>query len=251
MSSIYETLSKINVNDNTEKKGRFTYLSWAWAWAELMKAYPTATRTVYENAEGLPCFIGLGSVIVKVGVTINGIEHIQHHPVFDSRNTAIPANEANLMDVNTAIQRATVKAIGLHGLGLYIYAGEDVPQDEAAAPVRRPVRQPTPPPAQHVPSIGAPPQVNEVNEVKDAVDASWKGVPEYVRPHMDQSEADQPVIMILRDDEKQWLDQRKMPTPWKAAVWMMQNSYDLRQLRQHWKISRATAEALESSEIPF
>lgn len=131
------------------------------------------------------------------------------------------------------------------------YSNQRQPSAPTAEPARRPVRQPTPPPAQHVPSIGAPPQVNEVNEVKDAVDASWKGVPEYVRPHMDQSEADQPVIMILRDDEKQWLDQRKMPTPWKAAVWMMQNSYDLRQLRTHWKISRATAEALESSEIPF
>ena len=132
MSDIFKTLNAINVNNNTEKKGRFTYLSWAWAWAELMKAYPTATRTVYENAEGLPCFIGLNSVIVKVGVTINGIEHIQHHPVFDSRNTAIPANKCNLMDVNTAIQRATVKAIGLHGLGLYIYAGEDLPEGEVA-----------------------------------------------------------------------------------------------------------------------
>ena len=132
MSDIFKTLNAINVNNNTEKKGRFTYLSWAWAWAELMKAYPTATRTVYENAEGLPCFIGLNSVIVKVGVTINGIEHIQHHPVFDSRNKAIPADKCNLMDVNTAIQRATVKAIGLHGLGLYIYAGEDLPEGEDA-----------------------------------------------------------------------------------------------------------------------
>ena len=130
MSDIFKTLNAINVNNNTEKKGRFTYLSWAWAWAELMKAYPTATRTVYENAEGLPCFIGLNSVIVKVGVTINGIEHIQHHPVFDSRNKAIPADKCNLMDVNTAIQRATVKAIGLHGLGLYIYAGEDLPEGD-------------------------------------------------------------------------------------------------------------------------
>ena len=247
MSSIYETLSKINVNDNTEKKGRFTYLSWAWAWAELMKAYPTATRTVYENAEGLPCFIGLGSVIVKVGVTINGIEHIQHHPVFDSRNTAIPANKANLMDVNTAIQRATVKAIGLHGLGLYIYAGEDVPQDEAA-PVRRPVRQPTPPPpTQHVPSIGQP----AATEVQEAVDATWKGVPEFVRKHLDAREAEQPVIMILRDDEKRWLDQRKMPSQWRAAVWLIQNSYGMSQLREHWKISRKTAEDLEASQIPF
>ena len=130
MSDIFKTLNAINVNNNTEKKGRFTYLSWAWAWAELMKAYPTATRTVYENQDGLPCFIGLGSVIVKVGVTINDIEHIQHHPVFDSRNKAIPADKCNLMDVNTAIQRATVKAIGLHGLGLYIYAGEDLPEGD-------------------------------------------------------------------------------------------------------------------------
>ena len=250
MSDIFKTLNAINVNDNTEKKGRFTYLSWAWAWAELMKAYPTATRTVYENQDGLPCFIGLNSVIVKVGVTINGIEHIQHHPVFDSRNTAIPANKCNLMDVNTSIQRATVKAIGLHGLGLYIYAGEDLPQGDEGEPVRRPVRQetltPAPPPAQNATSPSEP-----RTEVETAVDDSWKGIPEHVRPHLDNRAGDPAVVKVLRDDEKLWLDERKMPSQWAAAKWLVQNSYGMRELRSHWKISRANAELLEDSQVPF
>lgn len=128
------------------------------------------------------------------------------------------------------------------------YSKQRQPSAPPAETVRRPVRQPTPPPpTQHVPSIGQP----AATEVQEAVDATWKGVPEFVRKHMDASEAEQPVIMILRDDEKRWLDQRKMPSQWKAAVWLIQNSYGMSQLREHWKISRKTAEDLEASQIPF
>ena len=127
---IFEKLSKVNVNSKTEKKGKFIYLSWAFAWAELKKVSPTATSKVYHDENtNMPYFASKAGVIVKVGVTIEGLEHINYLPVMDFRNASIPADKVNMMDVNKAIQRCTVKAIALHGLGLYIYAGEDLPEE--------------------------------------------------------------------------------------------------------------------------
>lgn len=127
---IFKQLSSINVNNKTEKKGKFTYLSWAFAWAELKKISPTATSKVYHDENtNMPYFASKAGVIVKVGVTIEGLEHINYLPVMDFRNDSIPADKVNMMDVNKAIQRCTVKAIALHGLGLYIYAGEDLPEE--------------------------------------------------------------------------------------------------------------------------
>ena len=127
---IFQQLSSINVNSKTEKKGKFTYLSWAFAWAELKKVSPTATSKVYHDENtNMPYFASKAGVIVKVGVTIEGLEHINYLPVMDFRNAAITADKVNMMDVNKAIQRCTVKAIALHGLGLYIYAGEDLPEE--------------------------------------------------------------------------------------------------------------------------
>ena len=127
---IFQQLSSINVNSKTEKKGKFTYLSWSFAWAELKKVSPTATSKVYHDENtNMPYFASKAGVIVKVGVTIEGLEHINYLPVMDFRNAAIAADKVNMMDVNKAIQRCTVKAIALHGLGLYIYAGEDLPEE--------------------------------------------------------------------------------------------------------------------------
>ena len=127
---IFQQLSSINVNNKTEKKGKFTYLSWSFAWAELKKVSPTATSKVYHDENtNMPYFASKAGVIVKVGVTIEGLEHINYLPVMDFRNASIPADKVNMMDVNKAIQRCTVKAIALHGLGLYIYAGEDLPEE--------------------------------------------------------------------------------------------------------------------------
>jgi len=127
---IFQQLSSINVNSKTEKKGKFTYLSWAFAWAELKKVSPTATSKVYHDENtNMPYFASKAGVIVKVGVTIDELEHINYLPVMDFRNASIPADKVNMMDVNKAIQRCTVKAIALHGLGLYIYAGEDLPEE--------------------------------------------------------------------------------------------------------------------------
>lgn len=129
--TLFEKLNKVNVNDKTEKKGKFTYLSWAFAWGELKKVAPDAKVTVYHNEkDNMPYFESEAGVIVKVGVEVNGVEHISFLPLMDFKNKSISKDSFDMMDVNKAIQRATVKAIGLHGLGLYIYAGEDLPEDE-------------------------------------------------------------------------------------------------------------------------
>ena len=133
--TIFETLSAINVNDKTEKKNGLTYLSWAWAWAEVKKLYPNIQRTVYENANGLNYFHDERTAWVKVGITIEGLEHIDYLPIMDNRNKSIQLDNITSFDVNKAIQRSTAKALALHGLGLYIYAGEDLPEGyEAPAP---------------------------------------------------------------------------------------------------------------------
>lgn len=128
--SVFETLNKINVNDHTEKKNGLTYLSWAWAWAEIKKAYPDAYYTVYENADGWNYFTDGKTCWVKTGVTIDGLEHIEYLPVMDLKNKSIPFETVTSFDVNKAIQRSLTKACARHGLGLYIYAGEDLPEDE-------------------------------------------------------------------------------------------------------------------------
>ena len=129
---LFKELSKININGKTEKKGKFTYLSWAFAWSELKKIAPNATAKVYHDENtNMPYFSSKAGVIVKVGVTVDGLEHINYLPVMDFRNNSIAPNDVNMMDINKAIQRCTVKAIALHGLGLYIYAGEDLPEIDA------------------------------------------------------------------------------------------------------------------------
>ena len=133
--TIFETLSAINVNDKTEKKNGLTYLSWANAWADVKKLYPNLQRTVYENANGLNYFHDERTAWVKVGITIEGLEHIDYLPIMDNRNKSIQLDNITSFDVNKAIQRSTAKALALHGLGLYIYAGEDLPEGyEAPAP---------------------------------------------------------------------------------------------------------------------
>lgn len=128
--SIFEKLNSINVNDHTEKKNGLTYLSWAWAWAEVKKAFPDSNYTIYENADGWNYFTDGRTCWVKTGVTIGGLEHIEYLPVMDFKNKSIPLESVTSFDVNKAIQRSLTKAVARHGLGLYIYAGEDLPEDE-------------------------------------------------------------------------------------------------------------------------
>lgn len=119
-------LLKYSVNDHTEKKGNLTYLSWAWAWAEALKADPAATYKV--EMFGDKCFMDInGTAMVFVTVTMFGKPATCQLPVMDYKNKAILKPDA--FAVNTAIMRCMTKALSLHGLGLYIYAGEDLPEE--------------------------------------------------------------------------------------------------------------------------
>ena len=131
--SVFETLSAINVNEHKEKKGKMTFLSWAWAWNEVKKLYPEMTTTVYENTEGLNYHHDGKTAWVKTGVTIEGQEYIEYLPIMDFHNSSIPIELLSSTDVNKGIQRGLTKAIARHGLGFYIYAGEDLPEAEVAA----------------------------------------------------------------------------------------------------------------------
>lgn len=133
MENYFKALNDINVNDKTEQKNGLTYLSWAWAWGELKKMFPDSTYTVYENNEGWNYFTDGKTCWVKTGVTVNGIEHIEYLPVMDFKNKSISADNVTSFDVNKAIQRSLTKAVARHGLGLYIYAGEDLPEEESKA----------------------------------------------------------------------------------------------------------------------
>lgn len=133
MDNYFNALNDINVNDKTEKKNGLTYLSWAWAWGEVKKLFPDATYTIYENKDGWNYHTDGKTCWVKTGVTVNGLEHIEYLPVMDYKNRSIPADAVTSFDVNKAIQRSLTKAVARHGLGLYIYAGEDLPESETEA----------------------------------------------------------------------------------------------------------------------
>jgi hypothetical protein len=124
-------LLKVNVNDHTEKKNGLTYLSWAWAWQEAIKADPKAEWNVKMFGEHFDqpfCKIG-ETAMVFVDVTMFDKTLGCQLPVLDHRNKAIPNPDA--FQVNTAIMRCLAKCIAMHGLGLYIYAGEDLPEADA------------------------------------------------------------------------------------------------------------------------
>tara|TARA_R110001583_G_scaffold144185_14_gene296234 strand:+ start:1143 stop:1745 length:603 start_codon:yes stop_codon:yes gene_type:complete len=135
----FESLAKVNVKDKVEKKGNFDYLSWANAWALVKLRHPHAQRNVYEDqSSGLNFFTDGRTAYVKVGVTINEIEHIDYLPIMDFRNNSILIDKITSMDVNTAIQRSTAKAIAMHGLGLSLWVGEDiVSQTNNTTPVKK------------------------------------------------------------------------------------------------------------------
>lgn len=146
MSSVFENLNNANVNGHTEEKNGLTYLSWAWAWAEVKKAYPDANYAI-EKFNGLPYVYDENTgYMVYTTVTIEGITHEMWLPVMDGANKAMKAmpykyttrygektcEAATMFDVNKAIMRCLVKNLAMFGLGLYIYAGEDLPESEQA-----------------------------------------------------------------------------------------------------------------------
>ena len=127
--SAFSVLSKIDVSEHTEKKGKFTYLSWAWAVKVLLEEFPKATwevHTFFENGLETPYMRTEAGAFVQVTVSIDSVRRTQVHPVLDHMNKTV--TEPNAFQINNSIQRCLAKAIALHGLGLYIYAGEDLPQ---------------------------------------------------------------------------------------------------------------------------
>lgn len=147
--TVFDTLYSANVNEHTKKVesdyGKpLTYLSWCWAWAEVKKHYPDANYEI-EKFNGLPyVFDELTGYMVYTKVTIEGITHEMWLPVMDSKNKAMKATPytyqtkkgertveaATMFDINTAIMRCLTKNLAMFGLGLYIYAGEDIPESE-------------------------------------------------------------------------------------------------------------------------
>ena len=138
----YNELRKVSVNEHTEKKGQLTYLSWAWAWDVFKQKCPEATYEIGKNADGLPYFESHAGAMVYTKVTANGETHEMWLPVMDGANKAMKREpytystskgektvEAfNMFDVNKTLMRCLVKNLAMFGLGIYIYAGEDLPE---------------------------------------------------------------------------------------------------------------------------
>ena len=175
--SVFETLNAINVSGKTEKKNGLTYLSWAYAWAEVKKLYPTANYKVYErDTQWGPVnyFTDGRTAWVKVSVTIEGLEHVEMLPIMDYRNKAIPLDKVTSYDANKTIQRAITKAAARQGLGLYVYAGEDLPESQSTSPTQ-PAQQPAnkpvekAAPAQKPARDTRPVSVNEIKTIRQQV----------------------------------------------------------------------------------
>jgi hypothetical protein len=125
----YTKLASLHIKDKVERKGKMDYLSWANAWHMLKTEHPNAQRKVYESDHtGLNFFTDGSTAYVKVGIIVNDLEHIDYLPVMDFRNKSVSLENVTSMDINKTIQRSTAKAIAMHGLGLSLWTGEDVPE---------------------------------------------------------------------------------------------------------------------------
>ena len=125
-TNYFTELDRVDVTQHIEKKGKFSYLSWAYAVRELKKRHPSATWVVHEyGEERFPYVKTECGFFVKVTVTVDDVDATQVHPVLDHQNKAV--NAPNAFQINTSIQRCLAKAIALHGLGIHLYAGEDLP----------------------------------------------------------------------------------------------------------------------------
>jgi len=128
----FEILNKVDVSQFTKKKGKFSYLSWCFAVQELLRVCPEATWEVhtFKNTDDIeqPYMKTDTGYFVQVTVNVDGVDRTQVHPVLDNKNQSI--DSPNAFQINTSIQRCLAKAIALHGLGLYIFAGEDLPESD-------------------------------------------------------------------------------------------------------------------------
>ena len=154
----YAEIRKINVNDHIEKKNGLSYLSWAWAWDIFKQHYPDATYKVIKSDVGIPYFETAAGVMVYTEVTADGITHEMWLPVMDGANNAMKAVDYeydtkygtklvkafDMFDVNKTIMRCLVKNLAMFGLGIYIYAGEDLPDEDKTSKVHAPTQSITP-----------------------------------------------------------------------------------------------------------
>ena len=161
----FEEIYSINVNDKTEKKGQLTYLSWAWAWAEFKKKYPKATYSV-DRFDGTYCTGNekLGWM-VRTEVFADDLTYEMWLPIMDMRNNAIL--QPKMTDVNKTIMRCLTKNLAMFGLGLYIYAGEDLPEDMDEEGETKPQPKPQVKPIQNTPKT--PPKTNETAKVVQTI----------------------------------------------------------------------------------
>lgn len=160
----FEEIYSLNVNDKVEKKGQLSYLSWAWAWAEFKKKYPKATYTV-DRFDGTYCTGNekLGWM-VRTEVFADDLSYEMWLPIMDMRNNAILAPK--MTDVNKTIMRCLTKNLAMFGLGLYIYAGEDLPEDVDGEEQPKPIAKPT----QNTPKT--PPKTNDKPKVVETITRS-------------------------------------------------------------------------------
>lgn len=187
--SVFDTLYQIDVSEKIEKKNGLSFLPWAWAWAECKKRYPAATYTIYESSNGMNYHTDGRTAWVKTGVTIEGIEHIEYLPVMNNTNKSIPLNSITSFDVNKTIQRSLTKALARHGLGLCVYAGEDLPEQ-----VTQP--QPQPKPALQFEPAGGEATPEERKELGELFKAKYAdGTP-----------------VFTKDEAKAYSDQRRTKT---------------------------------------
>lgn len=139
--SVFATLQEVAIKSKVEQKGNLDYISWANAWQMLKDKFPEAQRKVYEHEHtGLNYFTDGKTAYVKVGIIVEGLEHIDYLPIMDFRNNPVSIEKLTCTEVNKAIQRSTAKAIAMHGLGIQLWTGEDLPEEpkKAVAPVELP-----------------------------------------------------------------------------------------------------------------
>lgn len=125
--SVFDVLSKVQ-DVKTEKKGNFTYSSWASIWQKIKEAYPDANYKIYTTESGYPAFLNKNVAqggFVKVGVSISNLEHIEYYPILSYNNQSMLNEKVTSFDINKSIKRALVKACAMHGLGLNLYLGEE------------------------------------------------------------------------------------------------------------------------------
>lgn len=126
-NNVFKKLSEVDVKSKIVKKGTQDYLSWSNAWSMLKQNYPTAQRIVYEDPmTGLNYFTDHKTAYVKVGVVVDGIEHIDYLPIMSYNNKSIKVEDITSFEVTKTIQRSMTKAIAMHGLGLSLWSGEDL-----------------------------------------------------------------------------------------------------------------------------